>query len=117
MGSQIQIFGTKKCKDTQKALRFFKERNIKVQFVDFNVKEMSPGELDSVSRQVPLEELIDENGKEYEKRNLKYMEFDIREELLENPLLFRTPVSRYGKQAAAGHTPDIWKKWAGDFKS
>ena len=30
----IQIFGTKKCNDTKKAERFFKERGIKYQFID-----------------------------------------------------------------------------------
>ena len=30
----IQIFGTNKCFDTKKAMRYFKERNIKYQFVD-----------------------------------------------------------------------------------
>ena len=30
----IQIFGTKKCNDTKKAERFFKERNIKIQLID-----------------------------------------------------------------------------------
>ena len=30
----IQIFGTKKCNDTKKAERFFKERRIPYQFID-----------------------------------------------------------------------------------
>ena len=30
----IQVFGTKKCNDTKKAQRFFKERGIKFQFID-----------------------------------------------------------------------------------
>ena len=30
----IQIFGTKKCNDTKKAERYFKERGIKFQFID-----------------------------------------------------------------------------------
>ena len=34
----IQIFGTKKCNDTKKAERFFKERGIKYQFVDMKDK-------------------------------------------------------------------------------
>ncbi len=34
----IQIFGTKKCNDTKKAVRFFKERGIKYQFIDMNIK-------------------------------------------------------------------------------
>jgi arsenate reductase len=37
----IQIIGTKKCKETQKAERFFKERRIKFQFRDLNLKGIS----------------------------------------------------------------------------
>ena len=40
----IQIFGTKKCNDTKKAERFFKERGIKFQFIDMKEKGMSKGE-------------------------------------------------------------------------
>ena len=46
----IQIFGTKKCNDTKKAQRFFKERGIKFQFVDMTDKGMSKGELKSVAQ-------------------------------------------------------------------
>lgn len=46
----IQIFGTKKCNDTKKAERFFKERGIKYQFIDMKEKGMSKGELTSVAR-------------------------------------------------------------------
>ena len=48
----IQIFGTKKCNDTKKAERFFKERNIKYQFIDLKEKSMSKGELTSVANAV-----------------------------------------------------------------
>ena len=40
----IQIFGTKKCNDTKKAERFFKERGIRYQFIDMKEKGMSKGE-------------------------------------------------------------------------
>ena len=46
----IQIFGTKKCNDTKKAERFFKERGIKYQFVDMKDKGMSKGEFNSVAQ-------------------------------------------------------------------
>ena len=39
----VQIFGTKKCNDTKKAERFFKERGIKYQFIDMKEKGMSKG--------------------------------------------------------------------------
>lgn len=36
----IQIFGTKKCNNTKKAERFFKERGIKFQFIDMKEKAL-----------------------------------------------------------------------------
>ena len=48
----IQIFGTKKCNDTKKAQRFFKERGIKFQFIDMKEKGMSKGELRSVCQAI-----------------------------------------------------------------
>lgn len=48
----IQIFGTKKCNDTKKAERFFKERGIKFQFVDMKEKGMSKGNLIQLLRQM-----------------------------------------------------------------
>lgn len=46
----IQIFGTKKCNDTKKVERFFKERGIKYQFIDMKTKGMSKGEFTSVAQ-------------------------------------------------------------------
>ena len=46
----IQIFGTRKCNDTKKAERFFKERGIKYQFIDMKEKGMSKGEFNSVAQ-------------------------------------------------------------------
>ena len=54
----IQIFGTKKCKDTQKAIRFFKERKITTQVVDLTQKGMSKGEIKKVATAVGIENLI-----------------------------------------------------------
>jgi len=107
----IQIFGTKKCKDTQKALRFFKERRITTQFIDLNEKEISLGELNAIKRYFPIEELINTEGKEYLKLNLQYMKFNIEEKLLENPLLFVTPIVRSSNGVTIGHDPDSWKSW------
>ena len=107
----IQIFGTKKCKDTQKAERFFKERRIQFHFRDLTIKGISKGELENIKRVIPLEDLINENGKQFKKRNLKYMLYDIEEELLSDPLLFKTPIVRNGRLATAGYQPEIWNKW------
>lgn len=110
----IQIFGTKKCKETAKALRFFKERRIEPHFVNLAEKPVSKGELNAIAARIPLAELIDRDGKEYEKQNLKYIQHDITEKLLEYPLLFRTPIVRCGQDCTIGYQPDVWMKWIAD---
>ena len=56
----VQIFGHKKCADTRKAERWFKERGMKIQSVDLAQKGLSPGELRSVAARVGgVEGLID----------------------------------------------------------
>ena len=107
----IQIFGTKKCKDTQKAERFFKERRIQFHFRDLAIKGIAKGELENIKRVIPLEDLINVDGKQFKKRNLKYMLYDIEEELLSDPLLFKTPIVRNGRLATVGYQPEIWTKW------
>ena len=60
----IQIFGTKKCNDTKKAERFFKERGIRYQFIDMKEKGMSKGEFLSVAQgNGGLENMIQWEGK------------------------------------------------------
>ena len=61
----IQIFGTKKCNDTKKAERFFKERGIKYQFIDMKEKGMSKGEFNSVAQaNGGLQNMINWDGKD-----------------------------------------------------
>ncbi len=107
----IQIFGTKKCNNTKKAQRFFKERSIQIHFRDLTEKGLAQGELNNISRAIDLEDLIDKESKQYKKRGLQYMVFDIEEELLEDPLLLKTPIVRNGKLATLGYEPEIWKSW------
>ena len=109
----IQFFGTKKCFDTKKAERYFKERSIKYQFIDLNIKGLSKGELHSVIRSVGLNNLINTKSKDYKKSNLSQIRGDeIKEDiLLKNPQLFKTPIVRNGKEATVGYTPEIWTTW------
>lgn len=110
----IQIFGTKKCFDTKKAERYFKERNIKVQFIDMKEKGMSKGEFQSVCQAVGgLEKLIDANCKDKDLIALiKYISpEDKAEKVLENQKIIKTPVVRNGRLATVGYQPEVWKDW------
>ncbi len=109
----IQIFGTKKCFDSKKAERFFKERNIKFQFIDLNEKSMSKGEFNSVLNSVNINDLINTKSKEYAKLNFNNIRSsEVKTELLlKNQKVIKTPVVRNGKEATVGYNLDIWNKW------
>jgi len=109
----IQLFGTKKCFDTKKAERYFKERNIKYQLIDLTIKGLSNGELQSVKNCVGINNLINTKAKDYKKLNLDQIrgeetKLDI---LLKNQQIIITPIVRNGKQATVGYVPDIWTTW------
>jgi len=110
----IQIFGTKKCQDTRKAERFFKERRIKYQLIDMKEKGMSRGEFNSIKNSVGgLDSMIDENSKDRDLLALiEYLsDGDKEEKVFENQSLIKTPVVRNGKKATIGYCPDVWKDW------
>lgn len=110
----IQIFGTRKCNDTKKAERFFKERGIRYQFIDMKEKGMSKGEFLSVAQaNGGLEQMIQWEGKDRDTLALiRYLaEEDKLEKVLENPQVIKTPVVRNGKKSTLGYQPEVWKSW------
>ena len=110
----IQIFGTKKCSDTRKAERYFKERRIKYQMIDLREKEMSRGEFNSVKQAVGgIDSMINENAKDKDVITLmRYLsDSDKEEKLIENQQVIKTPIVRNGRQATIGFCPDGWKNW------
>lgn len=110
----IQIFGAKKCFDTKKAERYFKERGIKYQFIDMKEKGMSKGEYNSIKQAVGgLDVMLDEeNGDKDALALIKYISADDKDEkILENQKVLKTPIVRDGKKAAVGYQPEVWKKW------
>ena len=110
----IQIFGTKKCSDTRKAERYFKECRIKYQMIDLREKDMSRGEFNSVKQAVGgIDSMINENAKDKDTLALlRWLdESQQADKLFENQQLLRQPIVRNGRQAAVGYCPEVWEKW------
>lgn len=110
----IQIFGKKKCFDTKKAERYFKERGIKYQLIDLLDKGMSNGEFNNIKQAVGgYANMLDENQKDKNLLSLfKHLSDEDKEEkMLERPELFITPIVRNRKQATIGYKPEVWKNW------
>jgi arsenate reductase-like glutaredoxin family protein len=99
--NMIQIFGTQKCRNTQKALRFFRERRVEIQFRNMTIKPPSAGELDDMAAALGgYEAMLDADAAK--ERGLSYMDYDAREELLNDYRLYKTPLIRAGKDRPAG---------------
>lgn len=113
----IQIFGTKKCFDTKKAERYFKERRIKYQLVDVVKFGMSQGEFRGVKSALKLKSdgLIDEKKLDDNTILVKYLSSEEEKEnyILEHQQIIKTPIVRDGKKATLGYCPEVWKNWEG----
>jgi len=111
----LQIFGTRKCQETRKAERYFKERGVRFQAVDLAEKGLSPGELRAVATRVGgVEALLDRNGKRYVDKGLKHSAPTgprIEQLLLADPLLLRTPIVRSEAGCTVGYQADLWVTW------
>lgn len=110
----IQIYGKPKCFESKKAERYFKERRIKYQYIDLSRQTMSPGEYRNIKNAAGgVKALLDEKSRVYEETGLAYNPYEEAAEqaLMEQPLLFKTPIVRNGKKATVGYAPEIWKDW------
>lgn len=110
----IQIFGTNKSQDTKKALRFFKERGIKPQFVDLTQRAIAAGELKRFSQKHGLNSLVNTKSKAYDKAGLEYLKVtdeQLMQKLMDAPALMVQPLVRSGATAMVGWDEAFWREW------
>jgi arsenate reductase (glutaredoxin) len=111
---EVQIFGTKKDSDTRKALRFFSERRIRVHFVDLQERAASLGELKRFAQKFGAEALIARTGSRFAERGLgtaRYSDERWLELLAGDPMLLRTPLTRWQHRLTIGLDDAAWKEW------
>jgi arsenate reductase-like glutaredoxin family protein len=111
---EVQIFGTHGDADTRKATRFFKERRVKIHFVDFKQRAPSPGELRRFFQKFGEQSLIDRSSKRFQSLGLAsafYGEERWIEMACEEPLILRMPLVRGGSLLTVGHDEASWRAW------
>ncbi len=111
----VQVFGTRKCVDTRKALRFFAERRIRTHFVDLQERAASLGELTRFVQRFGVDALIDRRAKRFAQLGLStamHSEARWLELLAAEPMLLRTPLVRWQSRLTVGPAEDIWREWA-----
>ncbi len=113
---EVQVFGTKKHSDTRKAERFFKERRVRVHFVDFAIRGPALGELRRFSQKFGVEALIDRESRRFAELGLgpaRYGDDKWLSVLCDEPLLLAQPLVRWQHQVTIGLAESTWKEWVG----
>lgn len=108
----LQVFGTRHCNETKKALRFFKERRIETHFVDLEQRPASAGELRRFGQKFGWGALINLRDKRARDRHLRpsgLSESQILPLLEADPVLLVTPLVRSGNQLAIGWDEELWR--------
>lgn len=111
---EVQIFGTQKSVETRKALRFFKERRVKVHFVDLKVRGASKGELTRFAQRFGVEALLDRESKRFASLGLRaahYSEKKWLEILAAEPMILRVPLTRWQNKLTVGPAEEEWGEW------
>lgn len=110
----VQIFGVKNDAGVRKAERFFKERRVRVHFVDFKQRAPSKGELRRFFQKFGEERVIDRDAKRFRALGLQAAYYGDERWLdiaSEEPLILRLPLVRCGKELSVGVDEDAWRRW------
>jgi arsenate reductase len=108
------MFGRRDSRDTQKALRFFKERRVRVNFVDIGAKPMAATELRRFCDKFGATNLFDTDSRQYKDAGLGYLSMSsdgAYEKLLRDQRLIRLPLVRSGNRLSVGVSETEWRDW------
>jgi arsenate reductase-like glutaredoxin family protein len=108
------VFGTERDQDTRAAIRFFKERQTPISFVDLRKRPIAPAELRRFVERLGAAALLDPTSRSYRESGLGYLRMDeaeIVERLLADSNLLRLPLVRHGNDVTVGRAEAAWTAW------
>lgn len=114
----IQLYFLKRNFDVQKAERFFKERRIPLQMTDLSRSRIGRRELELFAGVLGLDALIDRQSKAWLECPARFGagQEAVLSALAEDPARLKLPLTRCGRRAAQGFTPEQWEEWIREEK-
>ncbi|ADG94501.1 arsenate reductase and related protein [Arcobacter nitrofigilis DSM 7299] len=109
----ITVYGIKTCGSVQKALKFFKENNIEVDFFDFKKETPSAQKVKIWSQKADINILFNSKGTKYKTLQLKELNLDANgkyEWLCKEPMLFKRPVIEFDDKLIVAFDEELYKK-------
>jgi len=111
----IKIYGIKTCDSVKKAFKFFKEKEMEYEFVDFKKDPATETQIANWLKKVDISILFNNRGRKYRDLNLKDLSLDDKgkeEWLAKEFLLVKRPVIEFEEQVIVGFNEDkyndIW---------
>ncbi len=108
----IKIYGIKTCGSVRNALKFFKDNNIEVEFIDFKKVSPTKEQVQQWIEKSDINILFNSKGTKYKTLQLKELNLDSQgkfEWLVKEPMLFKRPVIEYEDKLIVAYNEDEYK--------
>ena len=94
----IKVYGIKNCDSVKKALKFFKEHNLKIDFFDFKKENPNPKSIELWAEKAGIDKLFNSRGTTYRTLKLKDLNLDDEgkiEWLKKESMLLKRPIIEF----------------------
>jgi len=109
----IKVYGIKTCGSVRKALNFFKENNIEIEFIDIKKNPLDCEKIKYFASKVGIDKLFNNKGTKYRQLKLKELNLDENgklEWLCKENLLMKRPVIEENNNVLCGVDEELWSK-------
>ncbi len=109
----IKVYGIKTWSSVRKALSFFKENNLEVEFFDTKKETPASTSIQNWIKKAGIDSVFNSRGTKY--RTLKLKELNLDEEgkvqwLIKEPMLLKRPIVEFKDTVIVGWKEEIYKE-------
>jgi Spx/MgsR family transcriptional regulator len=109
----IRVYGIKTWDSVRKALRFFKENNLEVEFFDTKKETPTSSSIKSWIEKTDIDFVFNAKGTKFKELNLKELNLDLNgkfEWLCKEPMLLKRPIVESNDKVIVGFKEEIYKE-------
>lgn len=109
----LKVYGIKTWDSVRKALRFFKDNNLEVEFFDTKKETPSSSSIKSWIEKSDIDLVFNSKGTKYRSLGLKELNLDANgkfEWLCKEPMLLKRPIIEFNDKVIVGFKEDIYKE-------
>ncbi|MFV0561938.1 arsenate reductase family protein [Malaciobacter mytili] len=108
----IIVYGIKNCDSVKKALKFFKENNLEIEFFDFKKEQPSNEKIKSWVEKSSIDKVFNNKGTTYRTLKLKDLNLDENgkfEWLCKETMLIKRPIIEFENSVIVGFNEEEYK--------